>query len=76
MILTNRLASKKGRKNISTKHMRGDPELLRHMLEEALTSTGMVVVPAEDVAEKIVEAARNEPEDLFLDEGLLKEMVS
>ena len=60
----------------ATKHMLGDPELLRHMLEEALTSTGMVVVPAEDVAEKIVEAARNEPEDLFLDEGLLKEMVS
>ena len=40
------------------------------MLEESLTSTGMVVVPAEDVTEKIVEAARNEPEDLFLDEGL------
>ncbi len=57
-------------------HMLGDPELLRHMLEEALTSTGMVVVPAEYVAEKIVEAARNEPEDLFLDEGLLKETVS
>ena len=46
------------------------------MLEESLTSIGMVVVPAEDVAEKIVEAARNEPEDLFLDEGLLKEMAS
>ena len=45
------------------------------MLEESLTSIGMVVVPAEDVAEKIVEAARNEPDDLFLDEGLLKEMV-
>ena len=60
----------------ATKHMLGDPEFLRHMLEEALTSTGMVVVPAEYVAEKIVEAARDEPEDLFLDEGLLKEMVS
>src|SRR5215472_7518084 len=48
----------------------------RHMLEESLTSIGMVVVPAEDVTEKIVEAARNEPEDLFLDEGLLKEMAS
>jgi NAD(P)-dependent dehydrogenase (short-subunit alcohol dehydrogenase family) len=60
----------------AAKHMLGDPELLRHMLEEALTSTGMVVVPAEDVANKIAEAARNEPEDLFLDEGLLKEMVS
>ena len=34
------------------------------------------MVPAEYVAEKIVEAARNEPEDLFLDRGLLKEMVS
>jgi NAD(P)-dependent dehydrogenase (short-subunit alcohol dehydrogenase family) len=60
----------------AVKHMLGDPELLRHILEEALTSIGMVVVPAEYVAEKIVEAARNEPEDLFLDEGLLKEMVS
>jgi hypothetical protein len=36
----------------------------------------MVAVPTEFVAEKIVEAARNEPEDLSLDEGLLKEMVS
>jgi NADP-dependent 3-hydroxy acid dehydrogenase YdfG len=60
----------------AAKHMLGDPELLRHMLEESLTSTGMVVVPAEDVAEKIVEAARNEPDNLFLDEGLLKESVS
>jgi NADP-dependent 3-hydroxy acid dehydrogenase YdfG len=60
----------------AAKHMLGDPELLRCSLEKALTSTGMVVVPAEDVAEKIVEAARNEPEDLFLDERLLKEMVS
>jgi hypothetical protein len=41
-----------------------------------LTSTGMVVVPAEYVGEKIVEAARNEPDDLYLDEGLLKETVS
>jgi NADP-dependent 3-hydroxy acid dehydrogenase YdfG len=60
----------------AAKHMLDDPELLRRSLEEALTSTGMVVVPAEYVAEKIVGAARNEPEDLFLDEGLLKEMVS
>jgi hypothetical protein len=45
-------------------------------LDKALTSTGMVVVPAEAVAEKIVEAARNEPDNLFLDEGLLKESVS
>jgi hypothetical protein len=36
----------------------------------------MVVVSAEYVAEKIVEAAQNEPEGLFLDEGLLKELVS
>jgi hypothetical protein len=43
------------------------------MLEESLTSIGMV--PAEDVTEKIVEVARNEPEDFFLDEGLLKEMA-
>ena len=56
--------------------MLGDPEFLRRSLEEALTSTGMGVVPAEYVAEKIVEAVRNEPEDLFLDEGLLKETVS
>jgi hypothetical protein len=41
-----------------------------------LTSTGMVVVPAESVAEKILEAACNEPDNLFLDEGLLKESVS
>jgi succinyl-CoA synthetase alpha subunit len=56
--------------------MLGDPEFLRRSLEKALTNTGMVVVPAEFVAEKIVEAARHEPDDLFLDEGLLKEMVS
>jgi NAD(P)-dependent dehydrogenase (short-subunit alcohol dehydrogenase family) len=60
----------------AAKHMLGDPEFLSRSLEKALTSTGMVVVPAEYVAEKIVEAARDEPEDLFLDEGLLKEMVS
>jgi NAD(P)-dependent dehydrogenase (short-subunit alcohol dehydrogenase family) len=51
-------------------------EELRELGYEALTSTGMVVVLAEYVAEKIVWAARNEPEDLFLDEGLLKEKVS
>jgi hypothetical protein len=45
------------------------------MLAESLTSTGIVVVPAEDVAEKIVEAAYHEPDDLFLDEELLKEMA-
>ncbi|HEX6480437.1 MAG TPA: hypothetical protein VF043_16485 [Ktedonobacteraceae bacterium] len=56
--------------------MLGDPEFLRRSLEKALTSTGMLVMPAENVADKIVEAARNEPEDLFLDEGLLKEMIS
>jgi len=60
----------------AAKHMLGDPEFLRRSLQKALTSTGMVVVPAESVAEKIVEAARNEPDDLFLDEGLLKETVS
>jgi len=60
----------------AAKHMLGDPEFLRRRLEKVLTSAGMVVVPAEYVAEKIVEAARNEPDDLFLDEGLLKEMVS
>ena len=60
----------------AAKHMLGDPEFLRSSLEKALTSTGMVVVPAEFVAEKIVEAARNEPDNLFLDEGLLKESVS
>ncbi len=60
----------------AAKHMLGDPEFLRSSLEKALTSTGMVVVPAEFVAEKIVEAARNEPDNLFPDEGLLKESVS
>lgn len=58
------------------KHTLGDPEFLRRGLKKALTSTGMVMVPAEEVAEKIVEAARNELDDLFLDEGLLKETVS
>lgn len=60
----------------AAKHMLGDPEVLRRSLDKALTSTGMVVVPAEFVAEKIVEAARDEPNDLVLDEGLLKEAVS
>lgn len=60
----------------AAKHMLGNPEFLMSSLDKALTSTGMVVVPAEYVAEKIVEAARNEPDNLFLDEGLLKESVS
>ncbi len=60
----------------AAKHMLGNPEFLMSNLDKALTSTGMVVVTAESVAEKIVEAARNEPDNLFLDEGLLKESVS
>jgi len=53
----------------AAKHMLGDPQLL-------MSSIGMIVVPAESVAEKIVEAARDEPDNLFLDEGLLNESVN
>jgi NADP-dependent 3-hydroxy acid dehydrogenase YdfG len=56
----------------AAKHMLGNPELLMSSLSKELTSTGLIVVTAESVAEKIVEAARNEPDNLFLDEGLLK----
>jgi len=60
----------------AAKHMLGDPQLLMSNLSKVLSSAGMTVVTAESVAEKIVEAARNEPDNLFLDEGLLKESVS
>ena len=56
--------------------MLGDPQLLMSSLSKELSSAGMTVVTAESVAEKIVEAARNEPYNLFLDEGLLKEELA
>ncbi len=60
----------------AAKHMLGDPQILMSSLSKVLSSAGTKVVTAESVAEKIVEAARNEPADLFLDEGLLKESAS
>jgi NADP-dependent 3-hydroxy acid dehydrogenase YdfG len=60
----------------AAKHMLGNPEFLMSSLSKVLTSTGTIVVTAESVAEKIVEAVRTEPDNLFLDEGLLKEIVS
>ena len=60
----------------SAKHMLGDQQILMSSLSKVLSSEGIRVLTAESVAEKIVEAARNEPNNLFLDEGLLKELAS
>lgn len=60
----------------AAKNMLGDPRLLKDILGDVLKSTSMIPVTAETVAEKIVEAARTEPADLFLDEGMYKETAS
>jgi NAD(P)-dependent dehydrogenase (short-subunit alcohol dehydrogenase family) len=60
----------------AAKNMLGDPHLLMGILSNVLKSTSMVPETAESVAEKIVEAARTEPADLFLDEEMYKEVAS
>ncbi len=64
----------------AAKNMLGDPrltmEFLMGILGNVLKSTSMVPVTAESVAEKIVEAARTEPADLFLDAGMYKEAAA
>jgi NAD(P)-dependent dehydrogenase (short-subunit alcohol dehydrogenase family) len=57
----------------AARHMVGDPHLLMSIASKMLESTSMVPKTAEFVAEQIVEAARTEPAELFLDAGMYKE---
>lgn len=57
----------------AAQHMQGDPSVPMSIAGAMLDSTYLVPKTAEYVADRIVEAARTEPADLFLDEGIYAE---